>query len=89
MILKEASQAVIDALQAAGGRLEVNALADAVNRPLKSVNGTLVSLGSKGKYAKGLIDYEKIQEGEATVKYVFLTDAGVNFVPSEETPDAE
>lgn len=86
MTLKENSQAVVDYLKENGGRASVAELANALDKTEKSINGTITSLGCKGPHAKGLVDYEKVTvEGqEKPVKYVFLTEAGKNFVPSED-----
>lgn len=88
MMLKENSQSIIDYLKENGGKASVTELATALDRSEKSINGTITSLGCKGPHAKGFVDYEKVEvEGEdKPVKYVFLTDAGKNFVP---TPDEE
>lgn len=82
MTLKPNSQAIFDYVKE-NGRVTVEELCNALGREPKSINGSVTALGCKGK-GKGLVDYEKVAvEGqEKPVKYVFLTEAGKNFVPS-------
>lgn len=88
MKLPEKSQQVFDYVKENGGRVTIDEIASALGRDVKSVNGTVTALGCKGK-GKGLVDYEKITvEGvDKPVKYVFLTEAGQTFVPSEDDED--
>ena len=61
-------------------------LCEALHTDAKHLNPVVTTLGVKGERAKGLVDYEKIDvEGsDKPVKYVFLTEAGKTFVPTEE-----
>lgn len=70
----------------ANGKVTMDELCEALGTDAKHLNPVITTLGCKGERAKGLVDYEKVAvEGqEKPVKYVFLTDAGINFVPSEE-----
>ena len=58
----------------------------ALGTDAKHLNPVVTTLGVKGERAKGLVDYEKVAiEGEEKpVKYVFLTEDGKNFVPSDD-----
>lgn len=86
-MLKETSQAVVDYLKE-NGRVSTVELANALGKTEKSINGTILALGCKGPHAKGFVDYEKVvvEGSEKPLKYVFLTEAGKNYVP---TPDAK
>ena len=68
------------------GRVSMDELCEALNSDAKHLNPVITTMGCKGEKAKGLVDYEKVEiEGaEKPVKYVFLTDAGKNFVPSAD-----
>ena len=70
----------------ANGRVTMDELCEALGTDAKHLNPVITTMGCKGERAKGLVDYEKITvEGEEKpVKYVFLTEAGINFVPSED-----
>lgn len=70
----------------ANGRVTMDELCEALGTDAKHLNPVITTMGCKGERAKGLVDYEKITvEGqEKPVKYVFLTEAGINFVPSED-----
>jgi hypothetical protein len=50
------------------------------------LNPVVTGLGVKGERAKGLLDYEKIpvEGSDKPAKYVFLTEAGKTFVPSDD-----
>lgn len=83
MKLTEKQLAVVNYLKANGGRVAMEELCAALGSDAKHLNPVVTTLGVKGPRAKGLVDYEKIAvEGEEKpAKYVFLTDAGVNFDP--------
>ena len=86
MKLTEKQTKVVDYLKANGGRVSMTELCAALNDDAKHLNPVITTLGVKGERAKGLVDYEKVPvEGqEKPEKCVFLTDAGVNFVPDAE-----
>lgn len=85
MKLTEKQTAVVDYLKA-NGRVTMDELCNALGSDAKHLNPVITGLGVKGERAKGLVDYEKIAvEGEEKpVKYVFLTDAGKDFEPTED-----
>ena len=86
MKLTEKQTKVVDYLKANGGRVSMTELCAALGDDAKHLNPVITTLGVKGERAKGLVDYEKVSvEGqEKPEKYVFLTDAGKNFVPDAE-----
>lgn len=86
MKLTEKQTAVFEYIKANGGRVAMAELCAALDTDAKHLNPVVTTLGTKGERAKGLVDYEKIAiEGEEKpVKYVFLTEAGQTFVPSED-----
>ena len=86
MKLTERQNAVFNYLKENGGRVSMDELCSALNSDAKHLNPVVTTLGVKGERAKGLVDYEKIPvEGqEKPVKYIFLTEAGKTFVPSDD-----
>lgn len=84
MKLTEKQTALHEFLKANGGKASMEAICEALNSDAKHLNPVVTTLGVKGPRAKGLVDYEKVTEDGKEVKYVFLTDAGMNFVPSED-----
>lgn len=86
MKLTEKQTAVINYLKENGGRVSMDELCSALNSDAKHLNPVVTTLGTKGEKAKGLCDYEKVavEGAEKPVKYVFLTEAGANFVPSDD-----
>lgn len=80
MVLKEKTQEAFDIIKAHGGKMTTTALADELGVAINSVTGRIQSL------VKNELAYrEKVDEGgEKPVTYVILTDAGMNFVPSED-----
>lgn len=83
--LTEKQSAVVDYLKT-NGKVTMDELCNALGTDAKHLNPVITGLGTKGERAKGLVDYEKISvEGEEKpVKYVFLTDAGKDFEPTED-----
>ena len=83
--LTEKQSAVVDYLKT-NGKVTMDELCNALGTDAKHLNPVITGLGTKGERAKGLVDYEKISvEGEEkSVKYVFLTDAGKDFEPTED-----
>ena len=86
MKLTERQNAVFNYLKENGGRISMDELCSALNSDAKHLNPVVTTLGVKGERAKGLVDYEKVPvEGqEKPVKYIFLTEAGKTFVPSDD-----
>lgn len=83
MKLTEKQQMVMDYLKDNGGRVTLDDMCEGIGLGPKSVNPIVTGLGTKGR-GKGLVNYEKIAEGEKTVKWIYLTDAGKDFVPTED-----
>lgn len=85
MKLTEKQTAVFNYLKE-NGKVTMDELCEALGSDAKHLNPVITTLGCKGERAKGLVDYEKVAvEGqEKPVKYVFLTEAGESFVPSDD-----
>jgi DNA-binding MarR family transcriptional regulator len=85
MKLTEKQTAVVNYLRE-NGRVTMTDLCAALNTDAKHLNPVITTLGVKGPKAKGLCDYEKVAvEGEEQpVKYVFLTEAGLNYTPDSD-----
>ena len=83
MKLTEKQTAVVDYLKA-NGRVTIDELCNALGTDAKHLNPVITTLGTKGERAKGLCDYEKVavEGAEKPVMYVFVTEAGIIFVPS-------
>lgn len=87
--LTEKQMAVFNYLKENGERVSMEELCSALDTDAKHLNPVITTLGvpkSENGRGKGLVDYEKIEiEGvEKPVKYVFLTEAGKDFVPSDD-----
>lgn len=81
MVLKEKTQEAMDFIKAHGGRVTTVELAEGLGVPTSSVTGRVNSL------VKNELAYrEKIEvEGEEKpVTYVQLTEAGMNYEPTED-----
>lgn len=83
MKLTEKSMEVFQVIKNNGGRIEIDKVCEAVGRPLRSVNANVTDLCSE---KKGLAVREKVEvEGtDKPVTFVALTEAGMEFVPSED-----
>ena len=81
MKLTDKSQEVLNYVKENGGKIAISELAVALNRTERSVGANVTDLKKKD-----LAFREKVAvEGEEKpVTYVVLTDAGMNFVPSED-----
>ena len=81
MKLTDKSQEVLNYVKDNGGKIAISELAEALNRTERSVGANVTDLKKKE-----LAFREKVAvEGEEKpVTYVVLTDAGMNFVPSED-----
>lgn len=86
MKLTENQTKVFDYIKANGGRVSMTELCAALNSDAKHLNPVVTTLGVKGERAKGLLDYEKVpvEGSDKPEKYVFLTEAGRDFVPEAE-----
>lgn len=83
MVLTQKNQEVLDYVKENGGRVSIQELADGLGRTPRSVSANVTSLA---KEDKGFVVREKVAvEGEdKPVTFVVLTEAGANFVPSED-----
>ena len=84
MKLTEKSMEVLNYVKENGGRVSVDELAAGLNRTTRSVNANVTDLCSE---KKGLAMREKVKgdgEDAKDITYVVLTDAGMNFVPTED-----
>ncbi len=81
MKLTEKTQEVFDYVKANGGRVAaLDAVAGLGKEKLIQIQSCITSLTKKG-----LAEYVKVDEGgEKPVAYIQLTDAGMDFVPSDE-----
>lgn len=81
MKLTVKSQEIFDMVKNGGGRVTVDALAEATGRTTRSVGANINDLCNKGLAAREKVAVEG-QDKEVT--YVVLTDEGKTFVPSAE-----
>ena len=86
MKLTEKQAMVFNYVKENGGRVAMEELCAALGSDAKHLNPVVTGLGVKGERAKGLLDYEKIpvEGSDKPAKYVFLTEAGKTFVPSDD-----
>ena len=81
MVLKEKTQEAFDFIKSHGGRVSTAELAEGLGIAVNSVTGRVNSL------VKNELAYREkveIEGAEKPVTFVQLTDAGMNFVPSED-----
>lgn len=84
MKLKEKTQECFDFIKANGGRASTTELAEGLGVAINSITGRVNSL------VKNELAYREKVEVEGSDKpitYVQLTDAGMNFEPSEDDED--
>lgn len=81
MKLTEKSSEVFEYVKANGGYVSIPEIAAAVGRTERSVGANVTDLSNKK-----LVERDKVEvEGqEKPVTYVKMTDAGKNFVPSDD-----
>lgn len=82
MKLTEKSQSVFDYIKENGGKITIEELCSALDRPARSVNANVTDLSKKG-----LVTREKVvSDGEdgKEITYAVLTEEGKTFVPSED-----
>lgn len=87
--LTEKQAVVLNYLKDNGGRASVNDIIEGTGYPLRVVNALLNNMScykaKNGREGKGVIDIDKVDEGgEKPVRYIFLTDAGMEWAPVEE-----
>ena len=82
MKLTEKSQGVFDYIKENGGKVTIDELVAALDRPARSINANVTDLAKKG-----LVEREKVAgEGEDAkdITYAILTAEGKTFVPSDD-----
>ena len=82
MKLTEKSLNVFNYVKENGGRVSIDAICEALGLAARSINANVTDLSKKG-----LVIRDKVAgEGEdgKDITYVVLTEAGMNFVPSED-----
>lgn len=81
MKLTQMSQAVLDYVKENGGKVAISELAAALNRSERSVGANVTDLKKKELAVREKV---AVDGEEKPITYVVLTDAGMNFVPSED-----
>lgn len=79
MKLTVMSQEVFDIVKNAGGKISIPEIAEQTGRTARSVGANVTDLTKKE-----LASRVKETVGDDEITYVVLTDAGMNFVPTEE-----
>lgn len=81
MMLKEKTQECFDYIKENGGKVSTAELAEGLGVPINSVTGRVNSLVKNGLAVREKV---AVEGEEKPVTYVILTDAGKEYVPSEE-----
>lgn len=81
MVLTSKSNEVFEYLKNNGGKVSIDELANATGRSARSVGANVLDLTKKGLVVR---EKEEVEGAEKPVAYAVLTDAGKNFVPSED-----
>ncbi len=82
MKLTEKSNEIFEYVKENGGRVSVAELVEATGRAARSINANINDLCKKDLAVREKEPSEV--EGEKDITYVVLTDAGKEFVPSED-----
>ena len=71
------------------GKVSIDEIATGLGKSVRSVNGTVTALGTKGPHAKGLVERikEDVEGEEKPVTFVALTEKGEAFDPDAEDED--
>lgn len=83
MKLTEKSNEVYTYVKENGGKVSVDELCEALGRAPRSINANITDLCSEKKGLAMRVK-EEVEGAEKPVTYVVLTEAGMNFVPSDE-----
>ena len=83
MKLTEKSNEVYTYVKENGGKVSVDELCEALGRAPRSINANVTDLCSEKKGLAMRIK-EEVEGAEKPITYVVLTEAGMNFVPSDE-----
>ena len=81
MKLTEKSMEVFQIVKNNGGRIELEKICEATGRNARSVTANVNDLAKKELAAREKVE---VEGEEKPVTYVVLTDAGMEFVPSED-----
>ncbi len=81
MMLKEKTQECFDYIKSHGGRVTTAELAEGLGIAANSVTGRVNSLVKNGLAFR---DKVAVEGEDKPITYVQLTDAGINYVPSED-----
>ena len=81
MKLTQMSQAVLEYVKENGGKVAISELAAALNRSERSIGANVTDLKKKELAVREKV---AVDGEEKPITYVVLTDAGMNFVPSED-----
>lgn len=81
MMLKEKTQECFDYVKANGGRVSTIELAAGLDVALGSITGRVNSLVNHGLAVREKV---AVEGKDKSVTYVVLTEAGQNYVPSED-----
>lgn len=83
MKLTEKSNEVYTYVKENGGKVSVDELCEALGRAPRSINANVTDLCSEKKGLAMRVK-EEVEGAEKPITYVVLTEAGMNFVPSDE-----
>lgn len=81
MKLTEKSNQVFTYVKENGGRVSVEEICTATDRPSRSINANINDLVKKGLAER---DKVEVEGADKPVTYVVLTDEGKSFVPSDD-----
>lgn len=83
MKLTEKSNEVYTYVKENGGKVSVDELCEALGRAPRSINANVTDLCSEKKGFAMRVK-EEVEGADKPITYVVLTEAGMNFVPSED-----
>ena len=83
MKLTEKSNEVYTYVKENGGKVSVDELCEALGRAPRSINANVTDRCSEKKGLAMRVK-EEVEGAEKPITYVVLTEAGMNFVPSDE-----
>ena len=83
MKLTEKSNEFYTYVKENGGKVSVDELCEALGRAPRSINANVTDLCSEKKGLAMRVK-EEVEGAEKPITYVVLTEAGMNFVPSDE-----
>lgn len=83
MKLTEKSNEVYTYVRENGGKVSVDELCEALGRAPRSINANITDLCSEKKGLAMRVK-EEVEGSDKPITYVVLTEAGMNFVPSED-----